>query len=111
MIKKIKKKNIIEKETFQIILFCLRQVQFCRHAAKVMTPNTSHSDTMQDTCKGLSHIFSALGNDFEIIASLAGFNLDLNSKNGQIILEKINSLSNLNKTQAKKCLKEITSLL
>ncbi len=106
----IKKLNKSKKDTL-IILYCLRQVQFCRHASKTMTPIITQSDSMQDTCKSLSNIFCALGNDFEQIANWAGFKLDLSSNNGQIILEKINSLSTLNKTQAKKCLKEISDLL
>ncbi len=107
MIKKLNK----SKKDIMIIIYCLRQVQFCRLASKTMTPSTTHSDSMQDTYNGLSVIFSELGKNFEQIAKCAGFKLDLNGKNGQIILEKINSLPSLNKTQAKKCIKEISSLL
>jgi len=35
-----------------------------------MTPDPNHSDTMQQTCKGLSKIFSLLEEDFEKIIKM-----------------------------------------
>jgi len=62
MLKKNDQINIIEK--------CVNMMHFCNDASKIMTPDPTHSETMQKTCEGLSKIFSALEKDFEIIGKM-----------------------------------------
>ena len=74
-------------------------------------PPPIQDKTIQKTCESVSKIFSSFGKDFERIAHMAGLKLDLTTQKGEIVLKKINSLADLNKTQRKKCLKEISTLL
>ena len=76
-----------------------------------MAPIPTQSETMQETYQSLSRIFSGISEDFEYIAKIAGLELDLTTQKGEIILKKINSLTDLNKVQRKKCMKEISTLL
>ena len=94
-----------------IIFFCLICVEYCQKASKHMVEPPMQTESMQKTCEGLSRVFSSFAKDFEKIAKMVGLELDLTTKNGEIIVKKINSLADLNKTQRKKCLKEIEVIL
>ena len=99
------------KKDIEIILFCLKNIGFCRHASQLMTPIPTDCGSMQRTYEGLSKVFSGLGEDFEIIAKMVGLQFDLTGQKGEIILEKINSMPTLDKVQLRKCMKEIRALL
>lgn len=101
----------MEKNEMGIIFCCLNNIEFFRKASKTMTPIPTQSMTMQQTYESLSKIFSSIGKDFEMIAKMAGLEWDLTTSQGEIILKKFNSLPDLNKTQRKKCMKEISTLL
>jgi hypothetical protein len=96
-------------ENIEIILICLKSIEFCQKASQTMTPIPTQSKTMQETYESLSRIFSSFGKDFELIVNLAGVSLDIITQ--KIILEKIDTLSELDKTQRRKCLNEISALL
>jgi len=59
-----------KNDQIKIIHVCANMMEFCHDASKIMMPDPTHSDTMQQTCKGLSKIFSSLGEDFEKIAKM-----------------------------------------
>lgn len=99
-------------ENIEIIIVCLKSMEFCQKASQTMTPIPTQSVTMQETYESLSKIFSSFGKDFELIANLAGVSLDITTYKTKVILEKIDTfLPELNKTQRKKCLNEINTLL
>lgn len=64
-----------KNDQIKIIHCSLNMMHFCHDASKIMTPTPGHSETMQQTCQGLSKIFSSLEKDFENIAkmSMSGF--------------------------------------
>lgn len=101
----------MKKNDMHIILYCLNCLEFCQTASKHIIADPINDDTIKKTCEGLSRIFSDISKDFENIAKMAGLELDLTTQKGEIILKKINSLTDLNKVQRKKCMKEISILL
>lgn len=101
----------MEKNDINIILYCLNCFEYCQKASKHMIADPINDDTIKKTCEGLSRIFSSVAKDFENIAKMAGLEWDLTSQKGEIIVKKINSLATLNKTQRKKCMKEIEAIL
>ena len=101
----------MKKNEMSIILYCLNCIEYCQKASKHMIATPIHDDAIQKTCESVSKIFSNFGKDFETIAKMAGLELDLTTQKGEIILKKINSLADLTKTQRRKCLKEISTLL
>lgn len=98
-------------ENIEIIFICLKSMEFCQKASQTMTPIPTQSKTMQETYDSLSKIFSSFGKDFELIVNLAGVSLDITTQKAKVILEKIDTLPELDKTQRKKCLNEISTLL
>ena len=59
-----------KNDQIKIIDYCVHMMEFCQEASKAMAPTTTHSESMQKTCEGLSKIFSSLGEDFESIAKM-----------------------------------------
>ncbi len=98
-------------ENIEIIIICLKSMEFCQKASQTMTPIPTQSVTMQETYESLSKIFSSFGKDFELITNLAGVSLDITTHKAKVILEKIDTFLELDKTQRKKCMKEISTLL
>ncbi len=101
----------MKDDDIYIMFYCLKSMEFCQKASQTMAPIPTQSETMQETYQSLSKIFSSFAKDFEYIAKIAGLELDLTSPKGEIIVKKINSLTDLNKVQRKKCMKEISTLL
>lgn len=90
---------------------CLHYIDFCQKAASTLTPKSSSSESMQKTYESLTAIFSGMGRSYEIIANWMGCKLDFSTEKGKIVLEKINSLLELDEPQQKKRMKEIIRLL
>ena len=59
-----------KNDQIKIVYRCMYMMDFCQKASTTMSPTSGHSETMQQTCEGLSKIFASLGADFEGIAQM-----------------------------------------
>ncbi len=106
------KKEKLNEQRAKIIFFCIENIYFCRTASKTMSPNDEYvSETMQKTYQGLSNIFTSLGKDFELIAQMVGLSIDFESKMGADILEKIQKMPKIKKSEWKKCISILSEML
>ena len=88
---KRKKLTTNEKDRRKILIHCMRQFQFCQKASNTFTPIPGQSESMQAIYDSFSKIFSSLAKDFEIISQLYGLKIDLKSKEGELLLEEMDS--------------------
>ena len=106
------KKEKLNEQRAKIIFFCIQNIHFCRTASKTMSPNNEDvSETMQKTYQGLSSIFTTIGQDFELIAQMAGLSIDFKSQMGSDILEKIHKMPKQKKSEWKKCIFILSEML
>lgn len=106
------KKEKLNEQRAKIIFCCVENIHFCRTASKTMSPNDEYvSETMKKTYQGLSSIFTTIGQDFELIAQMAGLSVDFESKMGADILEKIYNMPKNTKSEWKKCIFVLSEML
>lgn len=59
-----------KNDKIEIMHVSIYMMYFCHDASKTMKPILGHSETIQQTCKGLSNIFSLLEKEFETISKI-----------------------------------------
>ena len=59
-----------KNDQIKIVHLCVNMMEFCQKASTTIMPDSAYSESLQETCKGLSKIFASLGEDFERIAQM-----------------------------------------